>query len=235
MSDYKAFRVDLADKIAHVQINRPEKVNAMNADFWREIIEIFRWVDATDAVRVVVLSGAGKHFSSGIDLMLLASVGAQLEALAQSSDPLVRDRAEGWARLRKQDGMHEHVRIAPITARILDAMAGPPDHPLHDRKALMVLYSSPDADARDEAQQEVQRRSAEMFPILAERSVALNEVAQEAGYSDFVHAQTDLAVGEARVPREPLEAGHLGGARLRRAGGRRHWRGQAVSLEMWHG
>mgnify|MGYP002714485559 FL=1 len=78
MSDYKAFRVELADKIAHMQINRPDKINAMNADFWREIIEIFQWVDDNDAVRVVVLSGAGKHFSSGIDLMLLASVGAQL-------------------------------------------------------------------------------------------------------------------------------------------------------------
>ena len=78
MSDYQAFRVELADKIAHVQINRPDKINAMNADFWREIIEIFQWVDDNDAVRVVVLSGAGKHFSSGIDLMLLASVGAQL-------------------------------------------------------------------------------------------------------------------------------------------------------------
>jgi enoyl-CoA hydratase len=78
VSDYQAFRVELADKIAHVQINRPDKVNAMNADFWREIVEIFRWVDATDAVRVVVLSGAGKHFSSGIDLMMLASIGSRL-------------------------------------------------------------------------------------------------------------------------------------------------------------
>ncbi|TRX73496.1 crotonase/enoyl-CoA hydratase family protein [Pseudomonas mangiferae] len=72
MPDYQAFRVELADKIAHVIIDRPEKANAMNADFWREIIEIFRWVDDTDEVRAVVLSGAGKHFSSGIDLMLLA-------------------------------------------------------------------------------------------------------------------------------------------------------------------
>ncbi|HBO9220023.1 TPA: hypothetical protein L5D78_001974 [Pseudomonas aeruginosa] len=78
MTEYNAFRVELADKIAHVQINRPDKINAMNQDFWREIIEIFRWVDDTDEVRVVVLSGAGKHFSSGIDLMLLAQVGSQL-------------------------------------------------------------------------------------------------------------------------------------------------------------
>ncbi|GLZ87562.1 enoyl-CoA hydratase [Metapseudomonas resinovorans] len=78
MPDYKAFRVELADKIAHVQINRPEKINAMNADFWKEIVDIFREIEDNDEVRVVVLSGAGKHFSSGIDLMMLASVGAQL-------------------------------------------------------------------------------------------------------------------------------------------------------------
>ncbi len=78
MTEYKAFRVELADKIAQVVINRPEKINAMDAAFWSEIIDIFNWIDATDEVRVVVLSGAGKHFSSGIDLQLLASVGSQL-------------------------------------------------------------------------------------------------------------------------------------------------------------
>lgn len=78
MAEYRAFNVELKDNIAHVEINRPEKINAMNADFWSEIRDIFAWVDDTPEVRVVVLSGAGKHFSSGIDLMLLAQVGAQL-------------------------------------------------------------------------------------------------------------------------------------------------------------
>jgi enoyl-CoA hydratase len=78
VSDYTAFTVQLTDHIAHVQINRPDKVNAMNAAFWREIIEIFDWADSTDEVRVVVLSGAGKHFSSGIDLALLTSVANEM-------------------------------------------------------------------------------------------------------------------------------------------------------------
>jgi enoyl-CoA hydratase len=78
VSDYSAFKVELTDHIAHVQINRPEKINAMNAAFWSEIIEIFAWVENTDDVRVVVLSGAGKHFSSGIDLTLLASVANEM-------------------------------------------------------------------------------------------------------------------------------------------------------------
>ena len=78
MSEYQAFVVELSGNVAHVQINRPEKINAMNAAFWTEIIDIFQWIEDTDAVRAVVLSGAGKHFSSGIDLMMLASVANDL-------------------------------------------------------------------------------------------------------------------------------------------------------------
>jgi enoyl-CoA hydratase len=78
MPDYQAFAVSHAAGIAHVQINRPAKANAMDAAFWREIVEIFQWVDDTDAIRVVVISGAGKHFSAGIDLALLASVASEL-------------------------------------------------------------------------------------------------------------------------------------------------------------
>lgn len=78
MTDYTAFKVELSNHIAHVQINRPDKINAMNAAFWREIVEIFQWIDDTDEARVVVISGAGKHFSSGIDLMMLASLASEL-------------------------------------------------------------------------------------------------------------------------------------------------------------
>ncbi|CAG8865666.1 Crotonyl-CoA hydratase [Pseudomonas fluorescens] len=79
MTEYSAFKVELTQNIAHVQIDRPEKLNAMNAAFWEEIGAIFHWIDDTDAVRVVVLSGAGQHFSAGIDLALLASLASQLE------------------------------------------------------------------------------------------------------------------------------------------------------------
>ncbi|MBM7062034.1 crotonase/enoyl-CoA hydratase family protein [Pseudomonas sp. UL073] len=90
MSDYKAFRVELKDKIAHVVINRPEKLNAMNADFWTEIIDIFRWADETDEVRVVVLSGAGAHFSSGIDVAMLAQTATKFGADAARNADLMR-------------------------------------------------------------------------------------------------------------------------------------------------
>ena len=91
MTEYSAFKVELTHNIAHVQINRPEKLNAMNAAFWDELLAIFHWIDNSDAVRVVVLSGAGKHFSAGIDLMLLASLASELEKdVARSARSLRR-------------------------------------------------------------------------------------------------------------------------------------------------
>lgn len=113
VSDYKAFRVELADKIAHVVIDRPEKVNAMSADFWTEIIEIFRWVEATDEVRVVVLSGAGKHFSSGIDLMMLAQIGSQLGPdVGRNADRLRRTVLELQASFNAVDNCRKPVLAA---------------------------------------------------------------------------------------------------------------------------
>jgi len=78
VTEYSAFKVELTEHVVHVRIDRPEKANAMDAAFWSEIVDIFQWIDDTDAIRAVVISGAGKHFSAGIDLALLASVASQL-------------------------------------------------------------------------------------------------------------------------------------------------------------
>ncbi|MES2820303.1 MAG: crotonase/enoyl-CoA hydratase family protein [Pseudomonadota bacterium] len=113
MSDYKAFRVELNDKIAQVVINRPEKINAMNADFWTEIRDIFRWIDATDEIRVVVISGAGKHFSSGIDLMMLAQLGSQMGPdVGRNADTLRRKILDLQASFTAIDHCRKPVLVA---------------------------------------------------------------------------------------------------------------------------
>jgi enoyl-CoA hydratase len=78
VADYQSLALEVTDAIAHVRLNRPDKLNAMGAAFWTELVELFEWIDSNDQVRVVVLSGAGQHFSSGIDLTLLASVAGEL-------------------------------------------------------------------------------------------------------------------------------------------------------------
>lgn len=65
---YKSFTVTLAEHIAHVQLSRPEALNSMNADFWVELPQCMRDIDASGEARVIVISSTGKHFSAGMDL-----------------------------------------------------------------------------------------------------------------------------------------------------------------------
>lgn len=71
---FSTLTIALADGIAEVRLNRPDKSNAMNEAMWQEIRQAFEWVDATPAARVAILSGAGKNFCAGIDLSMLASI-----------------------------------------------------------------------------------------------------------------------------------------------------------------
>nr|XP_003467202.1 delta(3,5)-Delta(2,4)-dienoyl-CoA isomerase, mitochondrial [Cavia porcellus] len=71
---YESLQVTCAQKhVLHVQLNRPEKRNAMNNAFWREMVECFNKIAQDPDCRAVVISGAGKMFTSGIDLVDLAS------------------------------------------------------------------------------------------------------------------------------------------------------------------
>ena len=71
--EYKSFNVEIKDYIAHVQMSRPQAMNAMNADFWVELPQIMKALDASGEVRVIVLSSTGKHFSAGMDLAVFSN------------------------------------------------------------------------------------------------------------------------------------------------------------------
>ena len=77
--NYETLIVTLKDGIAQVQINRPDKANAMSLAVWHEIRTAFNWIDATPEARVAVISGSGAHFSSGIDLQMLINLGAEIQ------------------------------------------------------------------------------------------------------------------------------------------------------------
>nr|XP_014332125.1 PREDICTED: delta(3,5)-Delta(2,4)-dienoyl-CoA isomerase, mitochondrial isoform X2 [Bos mutus] len=72
---YESLRVTAAQKhVLHVQLNRPEKRNAMNKAFWREMVVCFNKIAEDSDCRVVVISGAGKMFSSGVDLITACDI-----------------------------------------------------------------------------------------------------------------------------------------------------------------
>lgn len=72
--NFQTFTVSIANHIAQVAINRPDRANALNQTAWVEMKTIFEELDDNEEVRVIVLSGEGKHFCAGIDLELLMNV-----------------------------------------------------------------------------------------------------------------------------------------------------------------
>ena len=65
---WETVRVEVTGGIGWVELNRPEKRNAMNPRMNAEMIEVLEALDADDGCGVLVLAGAGNAFSAGMDL-----------------------------------------------------------------------------------------------------------------------------------------------------------------------
>jgi enoyl-CoA hydratase len=59
----------LEGHVALVELNRPEKSNAINADLLQQFEQTFKAIEATEA-RCVILVGNGKNFCGGLDLQV---------------------------------------------------------------------------------------------------------------------------------------------------------------------
>jgi enoyl-CoA hydratase len=77
--NHETLQTELDGAVATVTLNRPDKANALSAAMWQELRAAMRWADETDAVRVVILRGAGRHFTAGIDLAMLAGIEREIQ------------------------------------------------------------------------------------------------------------------------------------------------------------
>jgi enoyl-CoA hydratase/carnithine racemase len=68
VSDYTDLRCEVRDGIALITLDRPEKLNAFSGEMGGSLGRAYREADADDAVRAVVVTGAGRAFCSGADL-----------------------------------------------------------------------------------------------------------------------------------------------------------------------
>lgn len=76
------------ENIYHVELNRPDKVNALNLKMWSEIQTAFDDLSVNPDCRVIVLSGSGKLFTGGIDFKAFMGLGqdmAEEEDLARKA------------------------------------------------------------------------------------------------------------------------------------------------------
>src|SRR5213083_2833655 len=80
MPGYDRVLVEIAGGIGTVTLNRPEKLNAFDGAQCRELHEALRMLAGSEAVRVIVITGAGRAFCAGADLSVLGADGASLVA-----------------------------------------------------------------------------------------------------------------------------------------------------------
>lgn len=62
------FEVTIDQKVAHLVLNNPAKANCMTPAFWRDLPRIVDALSDGGAVRALVISSTGKHFTAGMDL-----------------------------------------------------------------------------------------------------------------------------------------------------------------------
>lgn len=60
--------ISVEDNVAHIELARPDKFNAMDREMFAAIEDAFRSLGRDPAVRAILLSGRGKHFTAGLDL-----------------------------------------------------------------------------------------------------------------------------------------------------------------------
>ncbi|MAG99712.1 MAG: crotonase/enoyl-CoA hydratase family protein [Halopseudomonas aestusnigri] len=65
---YETLDYQVEDGVLTLTLNRPDRMNAFNGLMRRELIAAFDAADADDAVRVVIMTGAGRAFCAGADL-----------------------------------------------------------------------------------------------------------------------------------------------------------------------
>jgi enoyl-CoA hydratase/carnithine racemase len=95
--------IEIAEHVATVTLNRPEKHNALDPPMFEAIIAAAERLGTEPGIRAVVLHGAGPSFCSGLDVMAVMAGGGGINALA---DPLggeapnwLQRAAYDWLRL----------------------------------------------------------------------------------------------------------------------------------------
>ena len=65
---FETILYEIENKILTITLNRPEKLNAFTGQMMDDLIKAFDQAGKDDAIRVIVVTGAGRGFCAGADL-----------------------------------------------------------------------------------------------------------------------------------------------------------------------
>jgi len=113
---YKTLTVAVDGHVARITLDRPDRLNAMNADFWNELPAAVRALDAGGDVRAIVIDANGKHFTAGLDLGMFGT----------PADP-----SDGTARVQKAARFRHNTALMQQTFSALEDCRVPVIAALH--------------------------------------------------------------------------------------------------------
>ena len=64
---YETVRYEVDESILTITLNRPDKLNAFTTQMLHEMIDAFDRADKDDAIRAVIVTGAGRAFCAGAE------------------------------------------------------------------------------------------------------------------------------------------------------------------------
>ena len=110
--------VDIADRVMTITLDRPESLNSFNVPMLRELHDAFDRADASDEVRVIIVTGSGRAFCAGADL----SGGS--ESFGHSAPDVARSEAGEEVPVRDGGGILT-LRIFRCLKPVIAAINGP--------------------------------------------------------------------------------------------------------------
>lgn len=122
MSGFREILTEISGGVLTITLNRPERLNAWTGIMQTEVETAIRAGGADEAVRCIVLTGAGRGFCAGADMNGLQSIQASADADYQSKTPDLKPAAPSELE-RKFPGRFGHMFACPKP--IIAAINGP--------------------------------------------------------------------------------------------------------------
>ncbi len=123
---YRCFDLEIENRIAHLRLKRGDDLNTMVPEFWRELPQIVRDIDAEAKARVIVISSTGKHFSAGMDLSVFMegqSVGTSAAASKEERGRLRANLRQAVLDIQESFNVLDRARM-PVLATIQGGCVG---------------------------------------------------------------------------------------------------------------